>query len=170
MIEIWIDIKDYEGLYQVSNFGRVKNVKRNSILKASDTGNGYLMVILCKNGKKKMNLVHRLVAQAFIPNPLNLPCVNHKIEGYEGKQINTVENLEWCTVAYNNSYGTHIERCAKAKSKPVLQYSLDGKLIMEWSSIREARKLFGSHIQQCCIGKLKQTHGYIWKYKEKEED
>ena len=122
MIEIWRDIKDYEGLYQVSNFGRVRSLNYNKtgeikIMKLKKTRDGYLRVGLRKNGKQKWISIHRLVAEAFIPNPLNLPCVNHKIEGEEGKKINTVENLEWCTYKYNTNYGTCIERGRKKTVK-----------------------------------------------------
>lgn len=164
MIEIWRDIKDYEGLYQVSNFGRVKNVRTSKILKVKEHTRGYLKVCLCKDGKTKQFFVHRLVAQAFIPNPLNLPQVNHKIEGEEGKKINTVENLEWCDAKYNMNYGTRNEKV----SKPVLQFSKNGCFVKEWSSVMEVQRQLGygqGHISNCCNGKLKSAYGYIWRYK-----
>lgn len=182
MKEIWKDIKDYEGLYQVSNFGRVRSLgngnSNNSkvrILKCWISKKGYLSVALCKDGKHKMYKVHRLVAENFIPNPLNLPCVNHK---NENKQDNRVENLEFCDVIYNNSYGTRNQRISKKntngkRSKPVLQYSQDVTLICEWVSVSEIERELGykhSSISCCCLGKNKTSHGFIWKYKEKEED
>lgn len=132
--ELWKPISGYEGYYEVSNFGKVKSLSRvvkavshNKIitrktpekcLKPILTGkdNAYLTVTLCKEGKCKPILLHRLVAEAFLPNPDNLPCVNHKDENPKN---NCVDNLEWCTYAYNNSYGTRNERISKSsKGKP----------------------------------------------------
>lgn len=134
MIELWKDIKNYEGLYQVSNLGNVKSVDRyvyagdNSNhkyqhikernLKLSG-GNKYIQVRLCKNGKIKAFLVHRLVAEAFIPNPDNLPCINHKDENPKNNQA---ENLEWCTYKYNNEYNGRIDKC-----KHKISQTLKGK-------------------------------------------
>ena len=161
MEEIWKDKKDYEGHYQVSNFGRVKSIKfgKEIILKQS-IRHGYYYVGLLKNGKHKNYLVHRLVAEAFLENPDNLPQVNHKDEN---KQNNVVSNLEWCTHEYNNTYGTRIERC----SKPVLQFDLNGNLIKEWKSINECGRngFKKSDICKCCRGERKTHRGFIWKYK-----
>lgn len=124
MPEIWKPVVGYEGYYEVSNYGRVKRLEtrvnsnrggravREKILKQIITKYGYLTVHLCVDNKRAKKKVHRLVAEAFIPNPLNLPCVNHK---NEIKTDNFVENLEWCTVEYNNNYGTHQERCRQNK-------------------------------------------------------
>lgn len=129
MKEIWKDIKGYEGLYQVSNLGRVKSLKRNCkgghgsnrivnerILAQCNTGRDrdYKGVRLCKNKILKSFQIHRLVAEAFIPNSNNYPCVNHKKE-FE-KWNNKVSNLEWCTYKYNINYGTHNERAAKNRN------------------------------------------------------
>ena len=104
-MEIWKDIKGYEGLYQISNKGRVKtlgnNKTRKEKIRDGKIDRGYKRILLCKNGKKKQCLIHRLVAEAFLPNPDNLPVVNHKDEN---KLNNNVENLEWCTQAYNVNY------------------------------------------------------------------
>lgn len=183
MEEIFLDVKGYEGLYQVSNLGNVKSlvnnkcVEREKILKPVNIGNGYVRVMLCKNKTNKLYLVHRLVAQAFIENPTNLPCINH-ID--ENKQNNSVENLEWCTHKYNCNFGTRNERAgkaisnntnrskeiSKALSKKVYQYSKDLELISVWKSTQEAqRQGFNSgHISACCNGKLKTHKGYIWSY------
>lgn len=170
--EIWKDILGYEGLYQVSNFGRVKSFKfgKERILKPGTNKYGYLIVILCKNGKVKHFYVHRLVAEAFIPNPHNYPCVNHKDEC---KTNNNVTNLEFCTYTYNNNYGTKIERISKNRDtskyfKPILQYTLDGVFVREWKSIAEAgRNGFNQgHITDCCRGVRKTHKGFIFKYKE----
>lgn len=116
MKEVWKPIKDYEGLYEVSNEGNVRSLNyrqtgKTQVLKPQDQGQGYLFVRLCKNGKAKTCRVNRLVAAAFIPNPNNYPEVNHK---NECKFCNCVWNLEWCTREYNNDYGTRVERAAKA--------------------------------------------------------
>lgn len=125
-MEQWKDVVGYEGLYEVSNLGRVRSVDRQ--IKYKDSYRtvkgiyiqqlyepyGHLFVRLCKEGKKKQMYVHRLVAQAFIPNPDNLPCINHKNEIPDD---NRVENLEWCTVTYNNTYGKRIEKEIMTKIK-----------------------------------------------------
>lgn len=159
--EYWKYIKGYEGLYQVSNFGRVKSNKfgKERILKPFTNSTGYLLVSLCKDGKVKAFTVHRLVAEAFIDNPDNLPQVNHRDEN---KLNNNVDNLEWCTNEYNINYGTRTERC----SKPVLQYTLDGEFVREWPSIMEAARngYYQGHVVACCQGKRKAHKGFIWKY------
>lgn len=112
-MEIWKDIIGFEDLYQVSNCGVVRHKKFNHILKPRDN-RGYKVVVLCKNNKHYNKSVHRLVAGAFIPNPENLPCVNHK---NEVKDDNRVENLEWCDVKYNTNYGTGIKRMMETRVK-----------------------------------------------------
>lgn len=100
--EVWKDCKGYEGLYQVSNLGRVWSVKSQAYLKGSSDKDGYIRVHLtAKNGKRKHESIHRLVAIAFIPNATGLPVVNHKDEN---KQNNNVDNLEWCSARYNTIY------------------------------------------------------------------
>ena len=162
MKEIWKDKKDYEGHYQVSNCGRVKSFRfgKERILKLIKYKCGYLYVNLYKNNIKKEYLVHRLVAEAFIDNTDNLPCVNHKDEN---KLNNNVDNLEWCTHEYNINYGTRTERC----SKPVLQYTLDGEFIREWPSTRECGKsgFNQGSVSACCRGKRKTHKGFLWEYK-----
>lgn len=134
MNEIWKDIKGYEGIYQISNFGNVKSLDRYVFagnganhkyqhikerkLKLNG-GEKYIQVILCKNGKTKPFLVHRLVAEAFIPNSDNLPCVNHKDEDTKNNNVN---NLEWCTYKYNNEYNGRIDKC-----KHKISQTLKGK-------------------------------------------
>lgn len=169
MKEEWRPVVGYEGLYEVSNLGRVKtfNYKNHgteAFLALTDV-DGYYTVHICEEKHPK---VHRLVAEAFIPNPDNLPEVNHKDENGHN---NCVDNLEWCTSRYNNNYGTRNERIAKALSKPVIQYTLDGKFIKEWASTREIGRQLGvyhSNIVSCCNGKRKQFNGYIWRYKQPE--
>ena len=119
--EIWCPIRGYEGIYEVSDQGRVKSIGygKERILRPGRNTCGYLLVGLRKNREQKWYLVHRLVAQAFIPNPDNLPQVNHKDEN---KTNNSVQNLEWCDRKYNCNYGTRNQRI----SKPVLQFTKDG--------------------------------------------
>ena len=168
MDEIFLDMEGFEGLYQVSNKGNVKSlvnnngVSREKILKP-EIVNGYKRVTLYKNKTIKRFLVHRLVAQAFIENPNNYHCVNHKDEN---KQNNSVENLEWCTHKYNTNYGTRNEKIAESRSKKVYQYSKEGELIAVWKSTRECGRngFEQSSVSDCCIGNLKTHKGYIWSY------
>jgi len=102
--EVWKDIKGYEDLYQISNLGRVKSIRNNIIKKPSVLPKGYLQICLNKKGKSKYVSIHRLVAQAFIPNQNNLPCVNHKDCN---PQNNNVSNLEWISYKDNNNYKNH---------------------------------------------------------------
>ena len=160
--EYWKPVVGYEGLYMVSNWGRVKSIKfgKERILKPVTNSSGYLLVGLYKNNIEKKYSVHRLVAEAFIPNPYNLPQVNHRDEN---KLNNNVDNLEWCTNEYNINYGTRTERY----SKSVLQYTLDGEFVGEWPSTRECgRNGFNQgSVSACCRGELKTHKGFIWRYK-----
>ena len=189
MTEIWrtavYDGEIYEGLYKVSNLGRIlslnyKNTGKPDLMNPSDNGHGYSKVGLSKNGKTKNCYVHRLIAETFLPNPENKPCINHKIEGEKGKKINMVffnedgsvneerTTIEWVTYEENNNYGTHNERIAKALSKKVLQLSLSGDLIREWPSIKEcSRNGFSqSAVSECCNGKRKTHKGFIFQFKD----
>lgn len=171
--EIWKDINDYEELYQISNLGNIKSLNRvlkdnrvwkERIMKPVKDKDGYFCVNLYKNNKTKRFKVHRLVAQAFIPNPDNLPCVNHKDED---KTNNNVENLEWCTHEYNSNYGTAIERMTKTLSNPVLQLMKDGSLVRVWPSVMEVERQLhfsNSYISACCRGKRHSAYGYKWRY------
>ena len=186
-IEIWktavYDGEPYEGLYQVSNLGRIlslnyRNTGKAELLTPRKRKNGYFQVKLWKNGEYKTCLVHRLVAETFLPNPEGKPCVNHKIEGKKGKKINMVffnedgsidkerTTIEWVTAKENSNYGTRNERMAKTKSKRVLQLSLSGDLIKVWESVNECgRNGFNqSSVCQCCNGKRKTHKGFRWEY------
>lgn len=166
--EIWCPINGYEGIYEVSDQGRVKSLKfgKERILKTDKVVGGYLQVTLCKNGELKKYRVHRLVAKTFIPNPDNLPQVNHKDEN---KTNNSVHNLEWCTNKYNVNYGTGIQRQAEKLSKPVLQYTKSGAFVRELKSARDVQRTLGygqGNISDCCRGERKSAYGFVWKYKD----
>lgn len=181
MEEIWKDIKEYEGLYQVSNLGRVKSFigwtgkkyyYREKILKPQPNSNGYLRVVLKKNDNSKTYFVHRLVAETFIPNPNNYSVVNHKDENIKN---NCADNLEWCTFKYNINYGTLRERQAKKCGKKILQIDKNGNLVKCWDSIREAGRTLGLHagtISKCCNKNIycKTCGGYIWRFGNSIED
>lgn len=157
-MEIYKDIRGYEGLYQVSDTGKVYSIKRNKELSIQKS-KGYLRVQLWKNGSCKWFLIHRLVAEAFIPNPDNLPQVNHKDEC---KFNNNIDNLEWCSAKYNSNYGTRITRM----EKEVLQYDLNGNFIKKWPSIKSTSD-FGfipQRVGQVCLGRSFHHKNYIWKY------
>lgn len=169
LFEEWLPIKGYEDLYQVSNWGRVKSLNYNhtrqeQILKPSTTKKGYQRIHFSKDGKQRMFLVHRLVANAFIPNPNNLPQVNH-ID--ENPSNNHISNLEWCDCKYNCNYGSWIEKHSKANSKQITQLTLDGEFIKNWSSIIDVERKLGYHqsnISACCRDKLKTSYGYKWQF------
>ena len=179
-IQVWEDIPGYEGLYQVSNTGKVRSLGNNKsrktkILKQNTTKNGYKRVGLWKNGKRKPYYVHRLVAQVFLPNPNNLPEVNH-ID--ENKQNNVVWNLEWCDREYNLNYGTRIERFSKnnPNAKAVLMFDLNGDFIQRFDCINDAVRFLGKnkgagHISACAKGKPghESCYGYKWQYEEEQE-
>ena len=114
MMEEWRVVPGYEGLYEVSNIGNVRNVRRNKLLRLQKTNNGYIRVVLSKNGIKTGFQVHRLIAQAFLPNPDNLPQINHKDED---KTNNNVTNLEWCDAKYNNNYGSRKDKARETLIK-----------------------------------------------------
>lgn len=183
MNEIWKDIPGFEGLYQISNMGRVKSLGRvfsNSrwknrvckprILKGISK-HGYLYVVLCDHFHQKTSTqVHRLVASAFVPNNSNLPFVNH-IDENPGN--NRADNLEWCNAEYNANYGTRNRRIAKEAmnashcSKPVGQYTLDGTLLCKFVSAAEAERQTGIYrgtICRVCKGKAKSAGNFYWKY------
>lgn len=182
MKEIWKEIKHYEGLYEVSNLGRVRSLDRRvlnpktgvmqlyhgKILAQSDNGRGYLIVSLWKDGKGKSEYVHRLVALTFLPNPYMLPQVNH-ID--EVKSNNELSNLEWCNSGYNNSYGTKTQRQSEtflnngSRCNRVNQYTIYGEYIATYRSMREAERvnsLGNGTISAYFRLNQKQCGGYKW--------
>ena len=166
-METWKPIEGYEGLYEVSDLGRVKSLKfgQEKILKQQKDGWGYLQVNLCKDGHTKTLRVHRLVAEAFIQNPNNLETINHKDEV---KTNNAATNLEWMSVKDNNNYGTRNKRITESLSKQVQMFDkYTGELLATFPSTREAEMITGiahQNISKCCLGKRKSVGGYIWRY------
>ena len=176
--EEWRDIKGFEGLYQVSNMGRVKSLSRivragknkqrkmnGKVLTPWKTKHGYLHVGLGRGERKS---VHRLVAMTFIPNPKNYPDVNHKDED---KENNVVSNLEWCNHSYNALYGTCQERLSKHKNTPVeMVDKTTHEVLAVFESMKVAMRETGVNkvtISMVCRGKRKIGGGYIWRYAAK---
>ena len=180
-MEEWRAVVGYEGLYQVSNLGRVMSLERYDRAKKfwprrirvlSHDSDGYLVVCLYKDGAKKTCKVHRLVAQAFIDNPNNYPEVNH-ID--ENKKNNCVENLEWATAKENTNYGTaRARKSAKQKNNvhpcPVIQKTLDGMEVARYAScsdIPRLTKFKRTGVVECLRGRIQTAYGYKWEYATK---
>lgn len=185
-IEIWKSVVGFEGLYEVSSFGRIRSIDKDStkfgklygrrngkILKQNILNSGYLYVMLSKKSKKYIRLVHRLVAESFIPNIKNFPVVNHRDEN---RLNNRVDNLEWCTYLYNSRYGTAIEKLKQNIKRrfnvSVVQLDLySDTIIQEFESPTDAKlksngKFDQSAIRRCCIGNQKSHNGFRWCYKK----
>lgn len=171
MIEEWKDVPNYEGLYQVSNFGRVKSFRKSSkfrcqseyILKPNVASHGYAEVTLYNKTVRRKFLVHRLIASVFLPNPNNFPQINHKDEN---KLNNAVNNLEWCSAEYNNAYGTARIRKIDTVSIPVEQTTYDGKVIAIYRSTRLAAEILDipRGTLKSAITKHTQCKGYFWRF------
>lgn len=169
---IWVE-KDGFLVFRDGSIFRLnwRNTGKCVEVKQSIENNGYL----CFGCNGKTTLVHRFIASCFIPNPQNLPCINHKDEN---KTNNCVDNLEWCDYKYNLNYGTRNKRIAESnskvqknnpqKSKKVLQFTKDGKFVKEWCSVKEIERVLGyaqPNISNCCNGKAKSSYGFLWRYK-----
>lgn len=173
--ELWKSIKDYEGLYEVSNFGRIRSVDRyveqqgrmqlykGCLMSPFYNNSGYVCIRLSKNNKKHNFTLHRLVAIAFLPNPNNLPCINHIDESHDN---NCIDNLEWCDQSYNQGYGSLPLRRKLAYGTRIAQYDLNGKYIRDFLSAREAEAEIGinhTQIVKCCKGLYHSAGGFIWR-------
>ena len=174
MTEIWKSIPGFEGYYEVSNLGRVKSLDRKMISQKGtlflkpgrirklvpNYATGYLTVILCGKNMKKTMPVHRLVALAFLENPQHCECVNHK---NEDKHDNMVDNLEWCSKAYNNAYGKR----KKASYKPVVGKNIKTGKELVFPNARIASKVTGANyknISACCRGLRVSAGNYEWRF------
>ena len=187
MEEYWKDIPGLEGRYQASSLGRIRSLdmwvnssynskqfRKGRIRKLSLSSRGYLSVTINIDNKMRNLQVHRLIAKTFIPNPAGFPMINHKDEN---PLNNKVENLEWCNAYYNSNFGTRNQRVSSSIRKlrlkrnnaiPVLQIDrLSNQIIAKYNSIDEAVWVCSlstrSHISECCAGKRKTAHGFIWK-------
>lgn len=174
-METWRPVHGYEGYYEASNMGRIRSVPRtvkckNGAVKRYESGlmhpskhykNGYMSVMLSRDGKPKRMLVHRLVAQAFVPNPSGLPEINHKDEN---KENNAASNLEWCDRSHNMTHNGLSKRTHVKQSKPVKQIK-EGKVVAVYPSAMAASRATGitqGGISGCCRGELKTSGGYQW--------
>lgn len=162
------DIQGYEGIYSVADNGEVFSHRSQKILKP-DNVRGYMQVTLYKDGKSRRYKVHRLVAEAFIPNPRNLPLVNHKDED---KGNNAADNLEWCTAEYNNKFGTRTNRSkdtqiqnapTQKRTKCVVCIET-GDLYVSTKEAERITGIYHSHISRCCGGTEKKAGGFRWRY------
>lgn len=161
-VETFVKIEGFEK-YEVSNLGRVRNVKSGRILKPQLTKNGYLKHFLYKNNKQKHLLLHRIIATTFIDNPEGKPQVNH-ID--ENKLNNDLSNLEWCTIRENAVHGTRTKRIAEKRSKKVVQLDLNDNVLNEFESMVQAEQetgVFASSIGACCNGKRKSAGRFKWR-------
>ena len=182
MNEIWKPIQGYEGIYEVSSFGRVRSVPREweqanrhgTLSRYRIDGciikpifrRGYLSVGLRTDPKHlKAFQVHRLVAQTFVPNPDNMPQVNHKDED---KTNNRADNLEWVTPSANNLHGSHPVRVAQSKFKQISQYTKDGQFVKTYPSITEACRATGAtpSLISRVVGTQYKAKGYLWRFPE----
>ena len=192
-VETWRPVRDFEGLYEVSNLARVRSVdtdevriksngqpyiyhKKSKVLKQKICGNcPYYRINLHKDKEEYTKMVHQLVAEAFVPNPNNLPCINHKDED---KTNNLPENLEWCTTQYNNTYGHAREKLRDAVSHPIEQLTMDGQRVAIFRSARELERLSGgkyfarniTKVANCTTTRYNSVYGYRWRFIDKIDD
>lgn len=187
--ETWKEIPNYEGIYEISTRGFIRTISKRLQKTPYITNKGYLAIDLYKNKKRKKHLIHRLIAETFISNPNNYPCVNHK----DGNKLNNdINNLEWCTQKYNMQEAARLGLlntwCGKLfgknhpnykfrgkwkTQKPIYQCDLEGVILKRFNSCEEAKRetnIEASHISECCNNKRKTAGGYIWKYEKENND
>ena len=178
-MEEWRDIKGYEGIYQVSSEGRIKSLDylhtgKEKILCPKKHNKGYLQIQFVRNGTNKTYTIHRLVAETFIENPYNYPCVNH-ID--ENKQNNKAENLEWCTARQNTikflqnhpnfAKDRNYAKSKRRKQNRAIEQIFNGVVVKKWENVREIElrnKWSAWSISECCRGNRKKAYGYTWRY------
>lgn len=164
MKKIWKPIPSFEDLYEVSNDGEVRSInpryKDKSVLKQGTHAKGYKQVTLCRKGVQTTVHIHRLVASVFIPNPDNLPCVNHKDED---KTNNNVDNLEWCSYQYNNVYGHRLIKSALKRGIPVRCIETGVIYPSAYAAQRETG-IWQSGISMCCHGKANTAGNLHWEF------
>lgn len=168
--EVWKDVIGFEGLYQVSSLGKVKSVRRNRLLCFHNTSNGYYQVHFHRDGKATYEYVHRVVAKAFLPEPLPEQIeVNHKDEN---RHNNAASNLNWCTPSENRRWGNcqqkqHDAKARNGKTKPVAMLSQSGSVVAVFPGLHAAERATGARracISRCCRGTIATAKGYVWKY------
>ena len=156
------DIKNFEGKYAITEDGQVYNYRLKRFMKLETCANGYQRIELSNNGKAERFFVHRLVAEAYLDNPNNYPIVNHK--DYNPAN-NCVDNLEWCSYSYNNTYNDRAKKVAAMKSQKVKQMTMSGELIKVWDSAAEASRELGiSSVYRAANGTRKSAGGFKWEY------
>ena len=164
-MEEWRDVPGYEGLYQVSNLGRVRGMRRGLLnILSPSSYNGYYRVNLSKGGKYITIHIHRLVAMAFLPNPNNYPQVNHK-DG--DRKNNNLNNLEWCTASYNQLHAFRTLNRVRPRCRVISQMDGNGEIIKIYSSISEASRDLGVSVQairSALCGRTTHSGGYKWEY------
>ena len=180
-VEVWRPVKGFEGRYEVSDQGRVRSVSRwvktafsdrwseGRVLKQQTLPNGYKSIQLLKDKKYHLTMVHRIVAEAFVPNPYNLPCVNHKDEC---KTNNSAINLEWCDKKYNTNYGTGKYRKTEGYRRPIEQLTLEGSHVAFYTSVYDAErkssgKFSNANLARAAKTETRTAYGYRWRYVDK---
>ena len=165
VIETFVKVDGFDN-YEVSNLGKVRNMKSGKVLKPHLNKDGYLRHCLYKHNKQKSLFLHKIIATAFVDNPEKKPQVNH-ID--ENKTNNDLSNLEWCTVRENAVHGTRMKRIAEKLSQKVIQLDLNNNVLNEFESMHQAERetgIYATSISRCCNGKVKSAGGFKWRRKK----